>query len=297
MSGLGPVDFAPAQRQVLCADGYRLRYQTWTPDGAPWATLVLLNGIMSHSGWFQPLAPPLVRAGLKLVGADRRGTGLNEEARGDAPSAKALVDDVKSILDAERVVGSPIHLVGWCWGAVLAVNVAAEHEGSFASLVLLAPGLYPTEALRARMSEQEELRKSSPSATPCLESPIREEMFTAGPHLASFISKDERRTQRFSPRFHGVMQKMAMGATLRLGQLGLPMLVVLADADLATDNAQTTRAFERITRARVSIEHVQSAHGVQFDAPEELARLLVSWTQAEMSGPGEPRRSDSRAGP
>lgn len=273
--------FAPAQRQVVCADGYRLRYLTWTPEGAPRATLVLLNGIMSHAGWFQPLAPGLVRAGLKLVGADRRGTGLNEEGRGDAPSAKALVDDVKAILDAERVAGAPLHLVGWCWGAVLAINVAAEHEGSFASLALLAPGLYPTEALLARMREQEEIRRSSPPETPCLESPIREEMFTTGPHLAGFIAKDERRTRLFSPRFHGVMAKMAMGATLRLGQLGLPMLVVLADADLATDNARTARAFERLQRADVSIEHVQSAHGVQFDAPEELARLLLSWVRAE----------------
>jgi len=283
------VDFAPAQRQVVCADGYRLRYLTWTPEGAPRATLVLLNGIMSHAGWFQPLAPRLVRAGLKLVGADRRGTGLNEEDRGDAPSAKALVDDVKTILDAERVVDAPLHLVGWCWGAVLAINVAAEHEGSFASLTLLAPGLYPTEALHARMREQEEIRRSSPPETPCLKSPIHEDMFTTGPHLASFIAKDERRTQMFSPRFHSVMAKMGMGATLRLGQLGLPMLVVLADADLATDNARTTRAFERLQRANVSIEHIQSAHGIQFDAPEELARLLVSWVRAE--------RNDSRAGP
>lgn len=275
------MDFAPAERQVVCADGYRLRYLTWTPEGAPRATLVLLNGIMSHAGWFQPLAPGLVRAGLKLVGADRRGTGLNEEDRGDAPSAKALVDDVKTILDAERAVDAPLHLVGWCWGAVLAINVAAENEGSFASLALLAPGLYPTEALLARMREQEEIRGSSPPETPCLESPIREDMFTTGPYLASFIAKDEWRTRLFSPRFHGVMAKMAMGATLRLGQLGLPMLVVLADADLATDNAQTARAFERLQRAKVSIEHIQSAHGVQFDAPEELARLLVSWVQAE----------------
>jgi len=137
--------------------------------------------------------------------------------------------------------------------------------------------------------EQEEIRRSSPAEMPCLKSPIHEDMFTTGPHLASFIAKDERRTKLFSPRFHSVMAKMAMGATLRLGQLGLPMLVVLADADLATDNAQTTRAFERLQRANVSIEHIQSAHGIQFDAPEELARLLVSWVRAE--------RNDRRAGP
>ncbi|WP_437733418.1 alpha/beta hydrolase [Sorangium sp. So ce1335] len=288
--------FAPVQRSVVCGDGYRLRYRTWSPEGAPRATLVLLNGVMSHSGWFQPLAGPLVGAGLKLVGADRRGTGLNKEARGDAPSAKALVDDVKSILDAERVAGAPVHLVGWCWGAVLAINVVAEHESSFASLVLLAPGLYPTEALKRRMSDQEEVRKSNPPERPCLESPIREDMFTSGPWLASFIATDEDRTQHFSPRFHGVMTKMAMGAAARLRHVGLPMLVVLADEDRATDNAQTEVALGRLTSTKVSIEHVRSAHGIQFDAPDELARILVSWTRTATKAATQPRRNDSRAG-
>jgi len=272
------MDFAAVHRSIVGGDGYRLRYRTWTPPGPPRATMILLNGVMSHSGWFQPLVEPLAGAGVKLVGADRRGTGLNDEARGDAPSAKTLVDDVTRIIDAERIAGSPVHLTGWCWGAVLALNVAAAREIELASLVLLAPGLYPTEVLKARMREQEALARSSPPAIACLENPIREDMFTRGPHLAGFIVKDALRVRHLSPRFHDIMTKLAMGATLRLGQLRLPMLLVLADGDEATDNAQTLRAFERITQAPVSIEHVHGAHGLQFDAPEQLGRLLVSWT-------------------
>jgi alpha-beta hydrolase superfamily lysophospholipase len=284
------MDFTPAHRSIVCVDDYGLRYRTWTPPGVPRVTVILLNGVMSHSGWFQPLVEPLVGAGVKLVGADRRGTGLNEEARGDAPSAKILVDDVGRIIDAERVDGSPVHLAGWCWGAVLAVNVAAAHETELASLVLLAPGLYPTEALKARMRMQEALVRSSPPAIACLESPIREEMFTRGPHLAGFIVKDELRGRHFSPRFHDIMARLAMGVTLRLGQLRLPMLLVLADADEAADNAQTLRAFGRLTNAPVSIEHIHGSHGLQFDAPEELGRLLVSWTETVTStaGPRQP---------
>jgi alpha-beta hydrolase superfamily lysophospholipase len=251
---------------------------------------------MSHSGWFQPLAAPLVQAGLKLVGADRRGTGLNEEARGDAPSAKVLVDDVKRIIAAERTEGTPLHLVGWCWGAVLAINVAAEAEDLFDSLVLLAPGLHPTEALKTRMRAQESVHKPSSDATPCLESPISEEMFTSGPYLASLIAKDEHRTRYFSPRFSSIMTKMALGATLRLGRLGLPLLTVLADADQATDNEQTTRELERLTNGAVSIVSVRSAHGLQFDAPKELGRHLVSWVQAKTRTASAAPRSTHRAG-
>jgi acylglycerol lipase len=264
----------PRLRSVECADGYRLRYRTWSPPGAPRATLVLLNGIMSHSGWFQPLADHLVACGLKLVGADRRGTGLNEEARGDAPSAAMVIDDAKRIVDAERLDGLPVHLGGWCWGAVLAVNLAAACEREFASLLLLAPGLYPSEAVATELKEQEALARASGTAH--LTIPITDEMFTRGPYLA-FIAADELRCRHVSVRFHAIMRKLAMGAALRLGQLELPMLLVLAGADEATDNARTRRAFEGITKSPVTIEVVDGAHGLQFDAPAELARVLASW--------------------
>src|SRR5262245_50132833 len=132
-------------RTVGAADGYELEYRVWAPatDTAR-ATLVLFNGIMSHSLWLRPLAGPRPGAGYKIVGADRRGSGTNRLERGDAPDAKTLVADARAIIERERLLDRPVCLVGWCWGAILAINVAAEMRGEVASLLLLAPGLYPT---------------------------------------------------------------------------------------------------------------------------------------------------------
>ena len=271
------MDSGEQLRSVECADGYRLRYRTWLPAGTPCGTLVLLNGVMSHAGWFQPLACHIAGAGLKLVGADRRGTGLNEDARGDAPSAGALIDDLTRIMDAERTDGVPLHLGGWCWGAVLAVNMAASYEHELASLLLLAPGLYATETVARGMREQEALVRSDASGTACLEIPITEAMFTRGPYR-DFISGDGLRCRHVTLRFHGIMKKLAMGATLRLGQLKLPKLLVLASADEATDNARTVQAFQQLPGPAVAIETIDGAHGLQFDAPERLARVIVAWT-------------------
>src|SRR5260221_13460601 len=94
---------APTGRLVERAapDGYPLKYRVWDgEDGRQTtATLILLNGVMSHSLWFHPLAPPLLAAGLKLVGADRRGTGENDVARGDAPSGTVLLNDAAAIVE------------------------------------------------------------------------------------------------------------------------------------------------------------------------------------------------------
>lgn len=264
--------------QIQASDGYSLKYRVWVPQsGGARAVLMLLNGVMSHSLWFYPLAPVLLAQGFKLVGADRRGTGLNDIARGDAPNAKALLDDAHAIADHEREAGRPFHLVGWCWGAVLSINLAAEMRGALSSLVLVAPGLFPTLELKQRIAEEEQAADALPGDRAYLESPVREDMFTAGPALTDFILRDEHRLGRFTPRFHRIMGKLGMGARLAMPKLDLPTLLILAREDLVTDNAETERNFARWTGGRAVVEYVESAHGMQFDAPDELARRIGAW--------------------
>jgi len=275
--------------ELRAADGYPLKYRVWADErgGAPGArgTLILLNGVMSHSLWFHPLAAPLVAAGFKIVGADRRGTGQNSTARGDAPSGKALLDDAAAIIAAERLAGRPAYLVGWCWGAVLGINLAADAAmqgaGALSGLSLLAPGLFPTAELKRRMAAQERLAASSAAAedVACLESPISEEMFTSGPALNRFIKPDAQRLAAFTPRFHAIMAKLGMGARLKLPKLALPIQLILASDDAATDNLETERGFTGMTGGRVVAQYIDGAHGLQFDAPDALARAIVEWTE------------------
>jgi alpha-beta hydrolase superfamily lysophospholipase len=266
---------------IVSADGYRLQYRVWptakVPASSPRADVVLLNGVMSHSGWFGPLAEPLGKRGFKVIGADRRGTGVNMAARGDAPSAETLIEDAIQIIEAERTEDRPLYLVGWCWGAVLAINVASLMEDELAGLALLAPGLHPTEALKSRMEAQQKSLAARADGEASLASPITEEMFTQGPYLENFILKDDLRLTAFTSRFHRIMSRMGMSAALRLRRLKLPILLVLADEDLATENQETVRTFERIESTRARIAWCKGAHGLQFDAAEELLNHLVSW--------------------
>lgn len=246
---------------------------------------MFLNGVMSHSGWFGPIAPLLAAKGFKVIGADRRGTGPNMPARGDAPSAQALIDDVLRIVEAERTKGRALYLAGWCWGAVLAINVASRMAKELAGLALLAPGLFPSGELKSRMSAQPAVAPGAAEGDACLVSPISEEMFTEGPCLQTFILRDELRLRAFSPRFQQIMLRMGMNAARRLPQIDLPTLLVLAEKDRATDNEQTIRAFQALGR-HLSVGWCKGCHGMQFDAPEELVGHLSSWIDAKATGAG-----------
>src|SRR5690606_6306807 len=123
------------------------------------------------------LAEPLAARGLRVVGADRRGSGRNEIGRGDAPSAAAVLDDAAAIITAARVPGRPLVLVGWCWGAILAVNLAAKLQAEVAGLALLTPGLWPSAEIKAGMAERGAAAAGDDPGAAVLESPITDEMF------------------------------------------------------------------------------------------------------------------------
>src|SRR5437016_941754 len=82
-------------------DGYRWHYRRYEAAGPRrLAHVVFLHGIQSHGGWYEEtcrylsLTPP----GFTTFFLDRRGSGLNEQDRGDAPSFRRLLDDVAEFL-------------------------------------------------------------------------------------------------------------------------------------------------------------------------------------------------------
>jgi len=261
---------------TVVADGTALRYRVWEPSAPLRAQLVLFNGIMSNSRWFEPLAPTLRSAGLRMVGADRRGSGENELGRGDAPSAAVLVEDALAIIAAEARPTVPLVLVGWCWGAALAIAVAHKLGGDLHGLALVTPGLFPTEAVKSAVAKQRELIAQTAAGEAAIESPIRDEYFTHGPALEAFVRRDERRLRFLSPRLLEISAKLGAAALTRLPKLGVPMTLVLAEHEDATDNAATLAAFARFSSEQLRQITLPTRHGVQFEAPQELAGELVS---------------------
>ena len=260
-------------------DGATLRYRTWPTPPEPRATAVCLNGLMSHSAWFSPLADALVEEGIRVIGADRRGSGPNRDHRGDATDGKTLVEDALAVIQTESGP-APLVLVGWCWGAALAIQVALALETKPAAVVLVTPGLCPSADVRARAQAQLASVGDADEDCACVPSPIDEEMFTRGPALESFVLRDEDRVRMLTPRFSIMSAKFSAFALARLPRMAVPTLVVLADDDTATDNAATRTAFSALPQDRVEIVTLPGAHGVIFDAPTELASAISGFVHA-----------------
>src|SRR5207247_5995278 len=89
------------------------------------------------------------QAGYHVSFLDRRGAGMNSEARGDAPGGfRRLLDDIAEFLTAlprsaprgHTVARLPLFLGAISWGGKLAAALERRHPGLIDGLLLFCPG-------------------------------------------------------------------------------------------------------------------------------------------------------------
>src|SRR4051812_39594292 len=101
-------------------DGYRWHYRRYPASVPERGRVVCLHGIQSHAGWYDATCHRLAAAGYTVAFLDRRGSGMNEQARGDALSFRRLLDDIGEFLRAQpAVAGQPVFLLAISWGGKL----------------------------------------------------------------------------------------------------------------------------------------------------------------------------------
>lgn len=261
---------------VESGDGRQLAGRLWSAEKGSELLLLLLHGVMSHSGWFHLLGPELAARGVTLLAPDRRGAGASIPPPGDAVSAAVLRDDLDRWLDLARGLGKRVHLGGFCWGSnyaghYLAHRDLAHRRVDVESLVLIAPGVFPTARVLAEPQETGE------SAEPTVEVPLRLEDFTRGPLLEGYLRRDPLRCEKVSPRFVAIERHMAALLPVQLARVDLPVLVVVAEHDEVSDNQKMKQLFDRHLAKHGRWAALPTAHGVIFEAPAELAEIVAGW--------------------
>jgi alpha-beta hydrolase superfamily lysophospholipase len=226
----------------------------------------------------------LSQAGFTVSFLDRRGAGMNEQDRGDAPGFRRLLDDIGEFLRFLRSPDKPrmpLFLVAISWGGKLAAALQRRHPGLVQGLALLCPGFCPrvgpTVGERFAIVGSRLLRPRRLFPVP-LNDP---ELFTASPHWQQFIRDDPLALRQATARF------MLESARLD-GYLGfvpkhvvVPVLLLLAEHDRIIDNAATRRYVTRFAAAdKEIIEYAGAHHTLEFEPdPDRHVRDLLHWLE------------------
>jgi alpha-beta hydrolase superfamily lysophospholipase len=259
------------------SDGYCLRYRHFPAIGSPQGRVVALHGIQSHGGWYTASCRYLAESGFVVDFLDRRGSGLNEAARGDAPGFRRLLDDIAEFLRT----GEQAFVMGISWGGKLAVGLEHRYPGITRGLILLAPGIRP----RVRPSARVRLgillsRLLAPGrlfAIP-LDDPA---LFTANPARQAFIRDDPLSLRKATARF--LVSSVHLDIVLQRAakHVRAPTLLLLAGKDRIIDNARTRAYLDRFAATdRQVIEYPEAHHTLEFEPdPTPVFADLLRWLQ------------------
>jgi alpha-beta hydrolase superfamily lysophospholipase len=267
-----PANLSPRRMTLRHGDGYETVVYAWppSPTAARRLPVLQLHGIQSHPGWFGLSAAAMVSAGHTVYQVTRRGSGENALARGDAPSARRLLHDVREacqfVLRQEQC--PQLHLVGISWGGKLAACCCCDpaRAADVASLTLIAPGIAPQVDLP--------WAKKLAVAWSLLASPRRMfdiplsdvELFTDNPAMREYLRADPLRLHRATARFLYASRRLdrqlqrAPASSIRP-----PVTLILARRDRIIGNARTRAIVERLCQSKPRVVELDAAHTMEFE--------------------------------
>lgn len=259
----------------IASDGYPLRYRRYRPTGEPRGHVVCIHGIQSHAGWYTHSCERLCQEGYLVSFLDRRGSGMNEQNRGDAPGFRRLLDDLAEFL---RSHPKPKILLAISWGGKLAAALQRRHPDLVDGLILVCPGF----AARIRPSLKQRWKIAwARVVAPHRRFPIPlsdPELFTASPHWQQFVREDRLALREATARL--LIESVRLDGYLKVvpKHVRVPVLLLLAEQDRIIDNARTRRFVSRFAGPVEVIEYAGAHHTLEFEAkPEGFIGDMRSW--------------------
>jgi 3-oxoadipate enol-lactonase len=250
----------------LPVDGGDIHAEHAPSDGP--AVLLLHAGVADRRVWDDVIGP-LAAAGHHVIRYDMRGYGRSAPAT--APHS--LVADALLVLDAAGV--DRAHFVGLSQGAATSVDTALAHPGRVRSLTLVAPGLtgyewprLPGFAERMAAAEANDTHGLA-LAIAHLWAPLSFETGIKECDAAARIILDQ--AEQFMRDEQETEEPSAIG---RLGEIGVPTLVVLGDRDVDAITDIGNLLATGIPGART--ETIDGAdHMLPLRRPDRLVELLL----------------------
>jgi pimeloyl-ACP methyl ester carboxylesterase len=290
------------ESSYLYLNGLRQHYLYWSLAESS-RSMVLLHGLASNARIWELLAPQLVDLGFAPFAPDLRGHGLTDKPD-DGYDFPAFRADLLAFLDAMQVE-QPI-LVGHSWGALLAVDYAAQFSiGPRApgGIILVDGGLAQLDQASGSTWEQVRARLAPPrlegASVEDFVNRLSEWMHDWTPDeraiqiiLANFeIDEEETIRPRLTYERHmQILRAIWEFRTFdRLARVHCPVLAVMA----IPPEPHVPEEAEFLEHKRRGADHAQellldleilwlpdTLHDIPLHKPAELARLIGDFIEA-----------------
>jgi len=124
----------------------KIYYQCWLPEESPKAIILLVHGLVEHSGRYMNMVNDFVPKSYAVYGFDHIGHGKTPGQRTRIEQFKDLTDNIKIYFDHIQTwhPDLPIILLGHSMGALISANYMLDYQDELSAAVLSgAPVVLP----------------------------------------------------------------------------------------------------------------------------------------------------------
>lgn len=128
-------------------EGAELYCQSWSPEDAPKAVIILVHGYDEHSSRYGYFAKHCVKNGFAVHTVDHWGHGKSDGENGFVPDFSVYHDGVAALINqlpTDRKA-LPLILVGHSLGGLISATYLLKNQSRFAAAVLSGPAIKATE--------------------------------------------------------------------------------------------------------------------------------------------------------
>jgi len=247
---------------------------------APTASLVLVHGLQSHALWFAEAAGLLHERGVSLYALDRRGSGSSTGTRGDITRYGVWFDEVGAMVRLAQAEhpGVPVHLVGHCFGANVALgSILSGRAPDVRSLIMLTPGFY----VLPDYGSMEKLRIAGGALLARgarFRVPQGDDLFSRDPDIVAWIAADGLGARTLTARCLWQINAMLGMLRRQAGDLRVPLLVCEAARDRLSDNRRNRALLNRALGERCHWATFDAEHFLLAEAcRDEVLEKLMAW--------------------
>lgn len=266
------------------ADGLDLYYQSWLPDGAPKASIVIVHGMAEHGGRYRHVVETLVPKGYAIYAADHRGHGRSPGKRMFVERWSDYLDDLGIFvkLVKEWAGKRPFFLYGHSMGGNIVLNYALRHPEGYNGVIASAPAvgkldIPPFLALLSKL-----FSRLAPAMQ--LKTNLEVNDISRDPAEVAAYAADPLVQDVGTPRFAVELAKSAEWAMAHAAEFKPPLLLIHGDGDNLVNVESSRKFFASVPiQDKKLIVYKGGAHESHNDIHrEQVITDIEQWLEAHL---------------
>lgn len=266
-------------------DGTKIYTETWLPDGAAKAVVIIVHGLGEHIGRYHHVAPRFVAAGYAVYGLDHHGHGNSGgDPRTYFDTFDQPLNDLKQYLDSIKAAhpGKKIFMYGHSLGSLITLAFALRNQKDLSGLVLSGAPL-------AVESTQPALLVTAAGVL----NKIAPKMAITAPLPSSTLSRDEAvmRAYDTDPLVEHGNVRVRMGYQIfsvsrdvkaQLSQLKLPLFIFHGADDKLCPPAGSQMAYDGAGSSDKTLKFYDGLRHETHNEPEQgmVIDNIINWLNA-----------------